>query len=278
MRITDALQFGKSKIHSDLAKILLADLLGKNPLELYVCLDEEIDEAIYTQYQREVDAIHNGTPIQYAMGHVNFYGREFYVNENVLIPRFETEEVVEKALSKIKEKFLDFHLKVLDIGCGSGVIGLTLKDKMKDLDVTLTDISEKALEVALANQEKLHLDVQIKKGDMLNDLAIEKFDIIISNPPYIREKEPIEEIVKNNEPSIALYAGEDGLLYYEQILRRASLYLKDKFLIVFEIGCEQKEAVTRLAEKYLTNIKIECFKDMQDRDRILVIENADIVG
>ncbi len=271
MRVTDALALGKSKVHSDMAKLLLSDLLGKNPLELYLCLEDEVDDAILEQYKKELQAIEEGSPIQYAIGHVQFYGNQFYVNKNVLIPRFETEELVEKTIQKIAELFeKQLDLSLIDLGCGSGVIGLTLKDKLPSLNVTLLDISEEALQVTKQNQEALNLEAEILKGNMLEDIH-KKYDIIISNPPYIRDDEDIEDIVKKNEPALALYGGEDGLKYYEQILSKAAACLNSKFLIAFEIGCEQKDAIASLARKYLENIQVECLKDMQGRDRMIFI-------
>ena len=275
MRVSDALDFGKSKIHSDLSKILLGDLLGKNPLELYLMLEEEVPEDVMIRYQKEIMAIQEGTPIQYAIGHVHFYGNLFYVDKNVLIPRFETEEVVSKAIQKIEEMWpLKPSLKAIDLGCGSGVIGLTLKKQLPYLDVTLLDISKSALEVAKKNKEALHLDCTILQGNMLEGLE-DQFDIIISNPPYIQEGEEIDEIVKENEPALALYGGPDGLQYYDQILKKAKECLRRKFLIVFEIGCTQKKAITNLALRYLSFVQIECFKDLQGRDRILVISSKE---
>lgn len=270
MNVEELLVYGKEKIHSDLAKILLSDLLGKNPLELYLCLEEKVDDSIIERYKKEVEAIFSGTPIQYAIGHVQFHGNQFYVDKNVLIPRFETEELVEKTILYVKRIWTDEKIRIIDLGCGSGVIGLTLKEKLPQAEVTLLDISEEALKVAKKNQEALGLDVRLLQGDMLDSLE-EKFDVIISNPPYIMEDEKIEEIVKNNEPHLALYAGKDGLQYYEQILKKASCCLNDTFLIAFEIGHTQKEAITSLASKYLSNVEVECLKDMQDRDRMLFI-------
>ncbi len=272
MTVEEALCYGKEKIHSDFAKLLLSDLLGKNPLELYLCLDDIVPEVLLVQYKKEVDALQEGTPIQYAIGHVNFFGKKFYVNKNVLIPRFETEELVEKTLDYVKQIWEEApSLQVLDLGCGSGVIGLTLKDKMPTLAVTLLDISKEALEVAKKNKEALGLSVRLVQGDMLENLGDEKYDVLISNPPYLKEDEEIEDIVKKNEPHIALYGGKDGLYYYRKILEKAKEHLNDSFLIAFEIGCNQKDAITQLAQTYLEGIQIECLKDLQGRERMLFI-------
>ncbi len=272
MRIEEAICYGKEKVHSDFAKILLSDLLGKNPLELYLCLEEEVPINLLEQYKKEIQALQEGTPIQYAIGHVQFFNRQFYVDKNVLIPRFETEELVEKALEYIQQIWeKDFPLHILDLGCGSGVIGLTLQDKLPSSTVELLDISEKALNVAKKNSETLQIPVLFHQGDFLENLESSPFDIIISNPPYIREDEEIEEIVKKNEPALALYGGKDGLSCYRKILQHVNSYLKEKFLLAFEIGETQKDSLTELVKIYLKDVEIECLKDLQGRDRMLFV-------
>ena len=128
MTIEELLVYGKKHIHSDHAKILLAELLNKNALELLTCLEENVAEDKIEIYKKEVEAMKIGKPLQYVLGNVNFYGNRFYVNENVLIPRFETEELVEKTINIIKNHFMD-PIDILDLGTGSGVIGLTLEKK-----------------------------------------------------------------------------------------------------------------------------------------------------
>ena len=155
MTVDNLLFFAKQHIHSDHAKILLAELLNKNPLELLTCLDEKVPEEIIETYKKEVIALEDGKPLQYVLGNVNFYGNKFYINENVLIPRFETEELVEHTKEYIN-KFFTEPVDIIDLGCGSGVIGLTLEQKVSTNSVDLIDISEKALEVTKINKEKLN--------------------------------------------------------------------------------------------------------------------------
>ena len=276
MRVEDLLVIGKSRIHSDTAKILLADLLNLNPLELLLHLDEEVTEDKKEKYLKELDAIESNRPLQYVLGYTNFYGNKFIVNENVLIPRFETEELVENTLELINE-YLNENIDIIDLGCGSGSIGLTLKDKLPKSNVTLVDISEKALEVTKLNSENLKKEVEIIKSDMLENIT-KKYDVIISNPPYIKDDEEIEDIVKENEPHLALYGGKDGLDYYKKILENAPKNLKDKFIIAFEIGADQKEDITKLANIYLKDIKIICKKDMQGRDRMFFIISNNLIN
>ena len=150
MTVDNLLFFAKQHIHSDHAKILLAELLNKNPLELLTCLEATVPEETVEIYKKEVMALEEGKPLQYVIGNVNFYGNKFYINENVLIPRFETEELVEQTTEYIK-KFFTEPVDIIDLGCGSGVIGLTLEQKVSTNSVDLIDISEKALEVTHKN-------------------------------------------------------------------------------------------------------------------------------
>ena len=274
MTVEELIVYGKKYLHTTNVKMLLANILGYDSLELLVHLDEIVSEEQIQLFKEYIDTIKNNKPVQYLLGSVNFYGYDFYVNEDVLIPRFETEELVQNTIGFIKNKFQKENLKVIDLGSGSGVIGITLKKKIPQLDVTCLDISEKALEVTKENAKRLETDIRVARGDMLNNIT-ERYDIIISNPPYIKNDEEIEDIVTDNEPHIALYAGIDGLDYYRQILKQAKNNLNDKFLIAFEIGRTQKEEIIEIANKYLQSIKIECKKDMQDNDRMLFITNID---
>ena len=187
--VEELLVFGKKYIHKNEAEMLLAMLLDVNSLELLLMLDRTIDEDISKKYQDEVLMVKEKVPIQYVIGNVNFYGNRFIVNKNVLIPRFETEELVENTIRLIKELFT-MPIDILDIGCGSGCIGLTLKKKLEMANVTLLDISEKALDVAKENASNLNCDVSFIKSDMWSNVN-RKYDVIISNPPYIRNNEEI---------------------------------------------------------------------------------------
>ena len=274
MTVDELLVYGKARIHKDHAKLLLANVLNKNPLELLLYLDEVVDEEKVTLYKEEVEAMKNNKPLQYVIGKVNFYGSEFKVNENVLIPRFETEELVENTIQMINEKFIDKNIKILDIGCGSGVIGLTLKKFFPESEVTLVDISDKALEVAKENANKLGLDVKFIQSDVYENVY-DIYDVIISNPPYIMEDEEIEDIVKDNEPHIALYAGKDGLDCYKKIMKDIKRHINNKYLIAFEIGRFQAPSIISMANFFLTKPKIEVKKDLQERDRMVFITNSE---
>ena len=272
MTVEELIVSGKGKTSSDHAKMLLSSYLDVNPLELLTILDKEVDSDIEKLYKSSLEALKENKPIQYVIGNVNFYGLKFIVNKNVLIPRFETEELVEQVVEYTKDLNKD-KIKILDLGCGSGAIGLTLKSILKDSEVTLTDISKDALEVAKLNANNLNLDVTFIESDWFSNIKLEKYDIIVSNPPYIRTDEEIEEIVKNNEPSLALYGGVDGLDCYRKILANIKPYLNNKFLIAFEIGESQKEEIYDIVNKYLKDIEITCKKDLYGRNRMIFVRN-----
>jgi len=269
MRIEDLLVFGKSHCHSEHAKILLAELLNKNSLELLTCLDEIVPQEIEELYKKEILALEAGKPLQYVMGYVNFYGNKFLVDERVLIPRYETEELVENTIQYIKKYFKE-PIDIIDLGCGSGVIGLTLEKKVSTASVDLIDISKEALEVAKRNGKELNSNANFIESDFFERIT-KKYDVIISNPPYIAEEEEIEEIVKENEPHLALYAGKEGLDCYQKILETIESNMKEKCLIAFEIGYQQAERIIKSIQKNLKNIKIEVKKDMSGKDRMIFI-------
>lgn len=212
----------------------------------------------------------NGEPVQYIVGNVDFYNYNFKVNKNVLIPRFETEELVLNTIEYIK-KYFNREVKILDIGTGSGAIAISLKKEIPSI-VYATDISKDALEVAKENANINNADISFINTNLYDSIN-EKFDVVISNPPYIRYDEEIDEIVKNNEPSIALYADNNGLYYYEEILKNIKNIINDKYLIAFEIGEKQFNDIKLMKEKYLPNSTIVLKKDLEKRDRMVFIYN-----
>lgn len=216
-----------------------------------------------------LNKLKEGKPVQYIVGNVDFYDVNLMVNENVLIPRFETETLVEKTINYSKK--LKEPLDILDIGTGSGAIAITLAKHIPS-NVLATDISEKALKVAKENAKRNNVKIKFKQSDILKNIK-GKFDIIISNPPYISKDEIIDPLVKNNEPHIALYADNFGLYFYEEILKNIKPHLKEKFLIAFEIGMTQSKAITELAQTYLPNSNIITEKDLTGKDRYIFIFN-----
>ncbi|MBR2787095.1 MAG: peptide chain release factor N(5)-glutamine methyltransferase [Clostridia bacterium] len=212
--------------------------------------------------------LEKGMPVQYIVGHVNFYGNIINVNKNVLIPRFETELLVEKTIEYAK-KIFNKKVRILDIGTGSGAIAITLKKKLNS-EVEALDISEKALKVAQENVLNNNVEINLFKSDIFQNV-IKKYDIIISNPPYIGENEEVEEIVKNNEPHLALYAKNDGLEFYGKILKDINKHIKKPGLIALEIGMNQGKKITAIANKYINYKKISIEKDLTGKDRYIFI-------
>ena len=216
-----------------------------------------------------IELLKKGISPQYIVGNVSFYGNIINVNKNVLIPRFETELLVEKTIKYCRKMFNDSKINILDIGTGSGCIPITLKKEL-DCNIVGVDISNDALEVARENAISNDVDVEFINSDVFSNVN-DKFDVIISNPPYISYEEEIEDIVKNNEPHLALYADDNGIYFYDKILRECSNYLNDKFLIAFEIGYKQGEDIKNLAYKYLDNINVSIEKDYSGKDRFVFI-------
>ena len=263
MKLEELLCLGNQTLHKDQVKLLLGSLLNLNPLELNLHLDDIVDSDIVLKFKQ----------LQYALKSSNFYGYDFYVDERVLIPRFETEELVENVNKYLK--YFDSPT-LLDLGTGSGCIGLTLKKLNNNLDVTLSDISSEALEVATINMKKLNVDVKLIKSDLFENINT-KYDILVSNPPYVSYTDEISDIVLENEPHLALFANNNGLEMYERILRSCEKYLNSKYLIAFEIGAYQKDKVLELINKYLKDVKIIDKKDLSNRDRmIFIFKNIDL--
>lgn len=220
--------------------------------------------------EENIAKIESGYPVQYIIGYVNFYGLKIEVNESTLIPRYETEYLIEKTINYIK-KYNFNNPKILDMCTGSGCIGLTLKHELKNSNVTISDISASALEVAKQNRETLKLDVEIIESDLFNSIKTKDFDILISNPPYVTETEPLPKNVLF-EPHLALYSKNNGTYHIEEILKRAKTYLKDKFIIALEINEKSEQDLTEIVKKYFSN-KVEFIfeQDLAGRTRYLFI-------
>lgn len=218
--------------------------------------------------KENIKRLNNGEPVQYIVGNVSFYGNIIDVDKRVLIPRFETEELVENTIKYIKKYNYN---SIVDIGTGSGCIAITIKKIFPSMLVDAVDISKDALALAESNSIKNDTLINFYEGNLLNPLN-KKYDIIISNPPYIAYDEEIMDIVKNNEPHLALYAPNNGLYYYEEILKNVYNYINKNGLIAFEIGYDQAEKIKQIVQKYLNNYNIEIKKDMTGKDRMVFIK------
>ena len=223
------------------------------------------------KYEEGLKQYKKGKPLQYIVGTAPFYDLTLKVNENVLIPRFETEYLTEKTINYSKKHFQN-KIKILDIGTGSGAIAIALKKHLNS-NVTASDISLEALELAKENAKQNNVEITFIHSNIFENIK-EKYDIIISNPPYIAYDEKIDDIVKNNEPHLALYADDNGLYFYKEIIKKAKKYLNEKSVLAFEIGMTQGNYLKEYANNYFPNSKISIEKDLTGRDRYLFIING----
>lgn len=211
-------------------------------------------------------------PVQYIIGYVDFYGLKINVNEFTLIPRYETEYLIELTLKEIKKMNLD-NPKILDLCTGSGAIGLTLKSLLPSSEVTLSDISKDALMVANKNKNELNLDVNIIESDLFKNIQ-GKFDVIISNPPYVMTNETLPKDVLY-EPHLALYSGPKGIDHIEEIFKNIKSHLNNKYLIALEINEKSETDIINLIKTYFEkNINYKFMKDLAGKTRYLFITNV----
>lgn len=226
--------------------------------------EKEFVESIYKQLVAHV-------PAQYIIGHAEFYGMELKVDERVLIPRPETEELVELILTENAK----LNQSVLDIGTGSGAIALALAKNRPDWLVTASDISPDALNLASENASLQDLKISFKKSDCFAEIA-ENYDIIVSNPPYISRADESEVglNVLHSEPHLALFAEEDGLAIYRKIAQEAKNHLREGGKIYLEIGYKQGHSVPALFRKYLPEKRVRTLKDQFGQDRMVVVDDG----
>lgn len=228
--------------------------------------NEEIEQELLTQCTYMVEEyIYHSIPVQYLVGHAYFYGYCFKVNPNVLIPRFDTEVVVDQVLKETKKMNAT---SIIDVGTGSGCIAIAIKKKLPQVKVVASDISLEALKVAKENKEILNVDIEIKESDLLQNIN-EKFDIIVSNPPYIDESEKLSSLVRNHEPHLALFSPNHGMSHYEQILIQSKNCLKEKGIIIFEIPSNHSNELVEIVKKYYSIIEI--YQDLNHLNRVMVI-------
>lgn len=256
------------------AELLLQHHLQVSRSEFFVTMRDSVPEEVIARYEKDiVKHAKQGVPIQHLIGYESFYGRTFHVNQHVLIPRPETEELVQHVIQYTNSKIVDKIPTIVDAGTGSGIIAITLALELKNASIYATDISNKALATARENSQHYHTNIRFYQGDFLIPLIEQhmQVDIIVSNPPYISRDEVSElpDTVKNFDPELALFADENGLAAYKQILSQSKQVLRKNGCIAFEIGHEQGEAVTFLVKKTYPNSDINVLKDINGKDRIL---------
>lgn len=278
MKIKELIIYGKNLLTSNniedanlMSKLLAEFILNINKIQLIANDEKEISEEEKTRYYLALIEIVQGMPIQYIINKQEFMKLEFYVDENVLIPQPDTEILVEEVIEIINGNKKE--VKVLDICTGSGCIGTSIAKYTQNTNITMSDISTKALNIAEKNCKKNIEDtskVEFVKSDMFKDIK-GKYDIIVSNPPYI-ESEEIEKLEKQvqNEPRLSLDGGKDGLEFYKILASEAHKYLKENGYLCMEIGYNQKGQVIQLLKENKNYKEIYSKKDFGQNDRIIV--------
>jgi len=263
-------QYGNAVLE---ATLLLGKLMNVDKVHIYTHGKEQVPDEIVNKFLEAIEKRSKGYPIQYIIKEKEFMGLNFYIEEGVLIPRPDTEIIVEYILEYIDKRHSQEQINILDIGIGSGAIGLSIAYYKKNAHVCGVDISHKALEVANINKDRFNLsNVKLIKSDLFEKISEEeKFHIIVSNPPYIptEDMESLQEEVKNYEPRTALDGGKEGMDFYRRIIPESKNYLKEEGLLIFEIGYHQAKDVSHIMiENGFKDIKI--LKDLQGLDRAVL--------
>jgi len=264
-------------IPRETVKLLLLELCNEVNYNLYLHLDDLVDQEIRKKFDKMIVRILEHEPLNYVLGFAWFYGHKFIVDETVLIPRYETEELVSNILNYLDNKFKDYkEIKAVDIGTGSGAIAISIAKEEAKVKMSASDISQEAVNTASKNATLNEVDIDFKCGNMLDPFieANSKFDLIICNPPYIPQDEDLEVSVKEFEPHLALFGGSDGLKYYREVFDNCQKILNKNALLAFEIGWNQKEVLLQEVRKRLVNSKAEVIKDINGKDRMLFVEIA----
>lgn len=251
------------------AELLLAEVLSCKRIDLYLSFDRPLTEHEINDYREFIRRRGNHEPLQYIIGKAEFYGNEFIVNENVLIPRPETEILVDEVIAK---NVNSSSLKILDVGTGSGIIAVSLAKELITANFDAFDVSEEAVNIALKNASLNGVSDKINffVADIFNyEGNNDYYDIIVSNPPYISHEDynNLEIDVKEYEPKISLTDLQDGLTYYKTIINKSSKWLKKDGYLFFEIGYNQGKDVENLMNEYFYDIKV--VKDLQNFDRVI---------
>ena len=276
MKIKELINYGKNKLIENKiedenikTKVLLKYILNVDDFYLVIHNDENQDKEIETKFINCINELIEGKPLQYITRHQEFMNLDFYVDENVLIPQPDTEVLVLQTINIIKQ-YESGNIKVLDLCTGSGAIAISTAKAFENqaVQVYASDISDKALEVAKKNSKKNDVHINFINSNMFENID-EKFDIIVSNPPYI-ETETIKKLSKDvqQEPHIALDGGFDGLEFYKIIASEYEKYLNDNGTLLLEIGYNQKQSVTEL----FINRNVECIKDLAQNDRVIIVK------
>ena len=268
-KIKETVLNDNSEIRPEDIDYVLGERLGYTPSEFELHINDELTPEQEKQALKDMKKLRRGISPQYILGYAWFYGYKILVNRGVLIPRFETEELVKWALENIES-----GKKILDLGTGSGAIMVALvkqaqKQGIQDLNLYASDITDSALRESEENFLKYDLDVKTRKANVL--VGLEKFDMIISNPPYIKtsEKNLMDENVIKNEPDTALYGGEDGLDFYRKFAKQVQSHLNSQGQFFLEFGFSEKEQLKELFETELPDFEIEFKDDLAGKPRMV---------
>lgn len=265
----------ESNIPMETCKLFLLELCNERQYDLYLNIDKEVPQEILDAFRKGIKRILNHEPMNYVLGYAWFYGYQFKVNRDVLIPRYETEELVANILMIMDDMFKDYNeIVACDIGCGSGAIAISVAAEEPKVKMLASDISAEALEVTKQNATLNHVELEYYLGNMLDPLIENgcKVDVLICNPPYIKQDEVLETSVKEFEPHVALFGGSDGLKYYREVFEKAHLILKEKAFLAFEMGWDQKEALSKLVQTTFPDSTFEVLKDINGKDRMLIVK------
>ena len=262
------------------AELLLSHVLGLKRIELYTKYDLPVGKKQLNELHQLVKRVSEGEPIQYITGKVEFYSIELEINKDCLIPRPETELLVEKAIEFLRHR--EGRQSVCDLCTGCGCAAVAIAQHFEAADIVATDISDAALKIASNNVTNYGLDnrIHLLCGDLFNpfvpELDMEPFDLIVCNPPYVSgvEYKHLEKSIKDYEPESALYGGKDGLEIYRRIADKAPDFLKSKGALMLEMGYRQGKDVTELLEKTECFQRINVEKDYHDNDRIVTAERV----
>ncbi|MCI0765268.1 peptide chain release factor N(5)-glutamine methyltransferase [Bacillus sp. TL12] len=281
MRVYEALKWASSFLQENgrdenAGEIVLCHVLKTNRTGLMMNMREEISEEQEKNFTEFIHKHVDGIPVQYMMGYEMFYGRSFFVNEEVLIPRPETEELIVGVLDRIQRMFGKQELYVADIGTGSGAISITLALENQNLHVYTVDIAQESIEVAKENANALGANVTFYHGDLLSPFyeTGQKLDVVVSNPPYIPEEDwrGLSPVVKEHEPKRALVGGEDGLDFYRRFMEELPNVLQRKAIVAFEVGIGQGEDVKGLLQQTFPHAHVEVVFDINGKDRMVFAE------
>jgi release factor glutamine methyltransferase len=278
-KIYEALQrasslLGQKGLEPHAAQLLMEFVTQKSRASLFANVQEQLTADQHKDFWNKTDELLEGKPVQYVIGEEGFYGYTFKVDENVLIPRPETEELLYGALERGRKLFVNKTISVADIGTGSGAIAVSFKKEWPEANVTATDISEGALAIAKHNAVANKADITFLQGDLTVPISRDKWDIVLSNPPYIAHDEAtlMSGTVLNHEPHNALFADEDGLYFYRRLAETLPPLMNTPSFIAVEIGYLQGGTVHNLFQRAFPEAEVETIKDINGKDRMIFCE------